>query len=304
MQNTAGRRSFPLSMVIMAMIFFMLMGSMLGGLAASIAESSSGISFTESGLDALISERNWLRLALGLGNIGMFLFSGIVCSIFLYRRYWLKSVDGTSFGDIKTLILAICIILASPWLVYGLYHVNSIIPLPDWASSAESEMSEKLKAALYMDSFPELFFCLFIVAVIPAIGEEWIFRGILQKHLSKNLNNGHWAVWITAILFSAIHFQFEGFLPRMVMGAVLGYIFWWSGSLWLAVLAHFCNNAIQVVGYYISTKKGIELDPTEISEVIWWQPLVSGLIVVGLLFLLWNNRKLPDSNDTIAKNAS
>jgi membrane protease YdiL (CAAX protease family) len=81
------------------------------------------------------------------------------------------------------------------------------------------------------------------IAIIPAICEELLFRGVLMPLLAKMTRNIHVAIWITAALFSLIHMQFYGFLPRMLMGAVLGYLVIWSGSLWTAILAHFVNNA-------------------------------------------------------------
>lgn len=81
------------------------------------------------------------------------------------------------------------------------------------------------------------------IAIIPALCEELVFRGVMMPLLAKMTRNIHAAVWITAILFSLIHVQFYGFLPRMIMGALLGYFVVWSGSLWSSILAHFINNA-------------------------------------------------------------
>jgi membrane protease YdiL (CAAX protease family) len=88
-----------------------------------------------------------------------------------------------------------------------------------------------------------LFVSFLSIAIIPAICEELVFRGVMLPLLAKITRNIHAAVWITAMLFSLIHVQFYGFLPRMIMGALLGYFVVWSGSLWTSILAHFINNA-------------------------------------------------------------
>ena len=90
-----------------------------------------------------------------------------------------------------------------------------------------------------------------MLAVLPAIGEELIFRGVFQKIFYDFFKSGHMAIWVTAFLFSALHFQFYGFIPRLILGLVFGYLFFWSGTLWLPVLSHFVNNAVPVIGVYI-----------------------------------------------------
>jgi membrane protease YdiL (CAAX protease family) len=86
-----------------------------------------------------------------------------------------------------------------------------------------------------------------IIALLPAIGEEVCFRSILQRIIIQITRNAMSGILITAFIFSALHFQFEGFLPRMFLGFMLGYLYWYSGSIWTSMLAHFVNNAVQVV---------------------------------------------------------
>jgi len=90
-----------------------------------------------------------------------------------------------------------------------------------------------------------------MVGVIPAIGEELFFRGVLQKNLIKITNNAHLGIIISAFIFSAVHMQFYGFLPRMLLGMVLGYVFFWSGSIWASIAVHFIYNTMAVIGYYL-----------------------------------------------------
>ena len=130
--------------------------------------------------------------------------------------------------------------------------------LPDWLSGIEQWMRAKedyadhmLEVIMTPETFSGMWLNLLIIAVLPAIGEELIFRGVFQKTLRDLFRSGHLSVWITSVLFSAIHFQFYGFLPRLILGLVFGYIFLWSRNIWLPVIAHFINNAVPTVGAYI-----------------------------------------------------
>ena len=102
------------------------------------------------------------------------------------------------------------------------------IPLAGWMKTAEDSTAEIMKEVLTMET-PLIFIVnLLLIAITPAIGEELLFRGVIQGGLQKKLSNPHVAILIASILFSAFHMQFEGFLPRMVLGMVLGYSFYLS----------------------------------------------------------------------------
>jgi hypothetical protein len=91
---------------------------------------------------------------------------------------------------------------------------------------------------------------LLVIAILPALGEELIFRGVMQKILADVFRKKYLAVWITAFFFSFVHLQFYGFLPRLILGLAFGYLYLWSASLWLPIIAHFVNNAVPTLGAY------------------------------------------------------
>ena len=137
-------------------------------------------------------------------------------------------------------------------------QLNSGMVLPDWLSGVEQWMKDKEDYANHLmdlimtpETFSGMWLNILIIAALPAIGEELIFRGVFQKIFHNLFRSGHLSVWVTSFLFSAIHFQFYGFLPRFILGLIFGYLFLWSRNLWLPVIAHFINNAVPTVGAYL-----------------------------------------------------
>jgi membrane protease YdiL (CAAX protease family) len=145
------------------------------------------------------------------------------------------------------LLAPLLILSASPLIDFSAFINSLLIPENSWLERTfkpTEELAEQM-TSLFLDpnSNVPLFVSFMSIAIIPAICEELVFRGVMLPLLSKITRNIHAAVWITAMLFSLIHVQFYGFLPRMIMGALLGYFVVWSGSLWTSILAHFINNA-------------------------------------------------------------
>ena len=134
---------------------------------------------------------------------------------------------------------------------------------------------------LKMDSVSDLLINLIMVGLLPGIGEELLFRGIIQNELRKKLKNPHIAIWITAILFSAFHFQIAGFLPKMMIGLVLGYAYHLSGSLFLPMFIHALNNSFATVALFFA---GGKLDAEAIpKENIPIATVMLSTIICGLL---------------------
>lgn len=144
-------------------------------------------------------------------------------------------------------VLAVLGMLMSLPFVIWLGHLNELIPLPENLIRMEEETAKQLTAILKVKNVWDIVLNVFIIALLPAIGEELFFRGALQRvviHLTRNPWVG---IVLTAVLFSALHFQFSGFLPRMFLGIVLGAFYWFSGSIYTSMIAHFANNAVQVI---------------------------------------------------------
>tara|TARA_B110000967_G_scaffold159322_1_gene164896 strand:- start:170 stop:1042 length:873 start_codon:yes stop_codon:yes gene_type:complete len=186
----------------------------------------------------------------------------------------------------QTLILSIAImLLISPFIAF-IYEWNLSFNIPNWMLVFDNNAEKITKHFLKMNTTGDLFFNLLVMAIIPALGEELLFRGYLQQKICHWLDKPHFAIIITAILFSAIHMQFQGFLPRFVLGIVLGYLFYWSGSLWLPIIAHFLNNAIAITFAYPAFSNYAYLTK---NTATWQEAFFSFIAVILLAVLLYKN---------------
>ena len=186
----------------------------------------------------------------------------------------------------QSLLLAIAIMLLINPFISFIYEWNKSFNIPDWMLVFDDNAEKITNYFLKMNTLGDLFFNLLVIAIIPAIGEELLFRGYLQQKMTQWLGKPHVAIIITAILFSAIHMQFQGFLPRFALGLVLGYLFYWSGSLWLPIIAHLLNNAMAVTFAYPTFSDYAYL--TE-NTATWQQAFFSFMAVGLLIFLLQKN---------------
>jgi membrane protease YdiL (CAAX protease family) len=200
----------------------------------------------------------------------------------------------------QSVLLAIAIMLiVNPFVSY-LMQWNQSLFLPEclegvqmWMEESEQKAMQITQVFLAMSSIGDLLINLFLIALIPAIGEELLFRGVLQQLFAKWTGKIHLAIFISAFLFSAIHMQFFGFLPRFVLGLVLGYMFFWSKNLWLPILAHFTNNALAIIFtfHYVADKVQIEFLNEEIPVNIS-VALISFLAVALLMYLLYKKSSI------------
>lgn len=146
----------------------------------------------------------------------------------------------------------------------------------------EKELAEVTRFLVNVDSAGQFMMLILVVSVIAGISEEMLFRGIIQNMVHRSTANAHVAIWATAFLFGAIHFQFQTMLPRVLLGALLGYVYVWSGSLYLAMAGHFMNNFITAIGMVSIQRYGLSEDSLEQAPV--WAALLSLVaLVAGML---------------------
>lgn len=129
----------------------------------------------------------------------------------------------------------------------------------------------------------------FVVGVLTGLGEEAFFRAGIQKALTSGGMNHHLAIWITAFVFSAIHLQFFGFFPRLILGALFGYLYWDSKSLWVPATAHALNNASVVVTTWLSARGIVDADFGSVGVGSLWTIAGSVCVTAGFTILFWNS---------------
>lgn len=153
-----------------------------------------------------------------------------------------------------------------------------------WAREQEDTATELTQFLTNLGSPAELLLALVVIAVLPAVGEEIVFRGLIQKELYRGTRNIHVAIWFAAILFSAIHMQFYGFIPRLLLGALFGYLYFWSGNLLLAIIAHFVNNAVSILALYFYQQGKFAFDVESQESAPWTIVIPSAFLTAGLLY--------------------
>jgi membrane protease YdiL (CAAX protease family) len=200
-----------------------------------------------------------------------------------------------------TLTVAVVIVFMAVNSVF--IEWNSKMHLPEflkgfqeWAKLREDEATRITKFLTHFDSVFEVAVAVVVIALLPAFGEEIVFRGLIQNELFKGTRNIHVSIWIAAILFSAIHLQFYGFIPRMLLGALFGYLYYWSGSLNMAILAHFINNAMSVIGMYLFQLGYLDVDMESSNAAPLPAILSSTLLTVALLYAFQRFYKQQQSN--------
>lgn len=164
---------------------------------------------------------------------------------------------------------------------------ESLETLLKMLEDAAGDLTERM---LQVDTIWGLLGNLLVIALIPAIGEELTFRGVLQQSLTRRCNP-HLAIWLSAFIFSFIHFQFYGFLPRMFLGLILGYMFYYSGSLWTSILMHFINNGTAVVVAYLDYKGLANADWEHFGSTSNVALLIASLVLtVGMIVIVAKNQ--------------
>ena len=190
-------------------------------------------------------------------HLGLFILSSVFLAWAFGKKVpeylYMKQSPG-----IEIYFLSVILIFAAVPFINYILELNMQLRLPgfmktveEWIYASEQQAEKVTHAYLRADTISVLLFNIFMIAVIPALGEEFMFRGVVLRILKDWSHSAHVAIWLSAILFSFIHMQFLGFFPRMILGVLFGYMVVWSGSIWPAVVAHFVNNAAAVVFFYL-----------------------------------------------------
>ena len=207
----------------------------------------------------------------------IFLMPSLLCA-YLFHKSAPRFLKINKAIDGKFLLLSILLIFAIQPLIAFTGYYNSQLTLPESMAGLERimKMMEEqtqmlIEKMLTTNSVIILLVNLFVIAITAGVTEEFFFRGSLQQTIKKICKNGHVAVWVTAFIFSFIHLQFYGFVPRLLLGALLGYIFLWSGNLWIAVIVHAINNTIGILifHFFYNTPIYEKLETFGVGNTLW-----------------------------------
>ena len=289
-----------LLIILISAIVFTLLGALTGGLIYGWPEIMLFLRGDLSNLPLA-------RLILIFSSVGNFIIPALIFSR-LESRNWKDYLKFNSAFLILFVLTVIIMLFSAPLLELSM-EINQRMKLPtflsnleDWMRMQEDQMAELTRQLLTMPTVSSLLVNLLMIAVIPAIGEELIFRGCFQRLFSQVFSNDHIAIWVTAIIFSAIHMQFYGFIPRMLLGAMFGYLLIWSNTIWIPILAHFVNNATAVVTAYVFQQQGKSLEqlgqPDKIHTIVY---LISLIGTAVLLLIFYRKNQMINNNNNGAR---
>lgn len=227
---------------------------------------------------------NYLKLIQLFNGVGIF-----IVPLLLYSYLTGFDFKFTRITRQNTILVIAIMMLITPF-VGLLLEWNMKISFPEWLLLFDKNSDVIVEAFLKMSTIWDLLYTLIVIAVVPAIGEELLFRGYLQQKIGRRLNNSIFAIVITSFLFSVIHLDAQGVLPRFILGVLLGYLYYWSESLWMPILAHFVNNAQAVIFSYplfkVDSAAYSALPEAQIDPMMG---LFSFLSVMLLLYILHQN---------------
>lgn len=290
----ASRKNWPLSLVAITLLAFGIL-VMLQGIAMAMVPFLFNLNVDDllglvSGNFDVPNGRMALLFVQGLGSglgfwvVTWFILRFLEKADLHWERQWAR-VNG------KNLAVVFVITLGGMLFNGLLMHWNSQLQLPGflsevevWMKETEIQLMELTNFLTDFQSIPELLIGILVIGVFAGIGEELFFRGLIQPKMQFYLRSPHWGIWATAFVFSAIHVQFFGFLPRMFLGAVFGYLYHYTGSLVYPIVGHTLNNALTLLLVYFANQGLIEID-IQSTEAFSYPAALGGLLVLILGFL-------------------
>lgn len=227
------------------------------------------------------------KILQGVSAVGLFLLPAILFKAVITDRHLYKYDKLPTFGFM--FFVVIIVFLSQSWVQFFSY-INVQIPFPEkihaWIIESENYANVTMERFLKMASVGDFAINLFLIAVIPALGEEFFFRGVLQKYMIQWTRHTFWGIMITAAIFSAFHFQFLGFIPRMFLGVLFGYIYVVTSNIWLPVLAHFINNSLGIAYVYFMQSDVLETIGNQPEKQPLLNLLITGFFIVGLFYIM------------------
>ncbi len=278
------------------MIGFQFLGSFLGILAAYPLYGGDINQFLEALMNPTVDEnmRTPFLLIQGVGS-----FTGFILMPWLLLKYYYKGdLTNLSSAHPKSQLVVLTIFIAlffmgvnAPFIEWNQNFVfpEALAGLEAKLKALEDTLAETSAFITRFDSIGQLMLGLVVVAIIPGIGEEFVFRGLVQNHVYGISRNIHVAIWVSALLFSLFHMQFYGLVPRMLLGALFGYLYYFSGNIIYPMVAHFFNNGFTLVLLYLFQENMVDYNIDDAEVLPWYQVIFSTAITLMLFFAFHRN---------------
>jgi membrane protease YdiL (CAAX protease family) len=280
------------------LIGFLFLGSVIQ-ILVMMAAGASVTDFMNSDGDFSKLPNAWLGMIFGQG-LGSFM-GFIGTAWFYWRIIEKKSWKDLDFEKVPTLaVFGMVVLIEIAFMGFNgwLQELNQSVSFPESLKNLEvllkgmeDKLAETTKFFTDFTSFWQFLLAFFVIAVIAGIGEELIFRGLIMRKILLGTGNPHVAIWVSAFIFAAIHFQFYGILPRMMLGVLFGYFYLWTGNIRVPIFAHIFNNGFAITIMYLHNIGIVKADLESMDDVPLSIVGFSLIATIGLMFLLKNYTK-------------
>ncbi len=266
--------NWKIKLVVFFLLFlgFLLLGNIIMAWGLKVYDINlDDLGNSESLTSGQVIILKWLST---LNHIIIFTASSLIW-IFIYYR---KSFFKYRLLDALLIVYFLCWLLFSFPLIAYTAQLNMMVELPEWASSVDNNAMEFLIQMLNMEGIGDLIINIIIIAIVPAIGEELLFRGVILKELLMTKINPHLVVILVAVIFSLFHFQLSSFFPKLVIGLILSYSYFWTRNLMYPIIIHFFNNALQVTLLYTASDQIKNAVPEDTPPVPVFSIILSAIL--------------------------
>lgn len=302
MEDTQIKQVSPFGLLALIMLLSIVSGMIFSFLGAELIHILFGVQLFGEDMTMLQDPnfehiRSLNLILIVCQHLGAFILPAII----FWQRMNKRGVQYFNFNkpNSKLLWLGIGTMLTALPIIGMLAGWNESFTLPDAFSelektfrTLEDSAAKVTETVLLTHSLGGLIINILVIALIPALGEELLFRGVIQQIFGGWGKNHHVGIWLAAALFSALHMQFYGFVPRFLLGGMLGYLFWFSGSIWVPIAAHFANNALAIILTYLIHNKVISesIATYGSNQEDWLGVLISVILVSTGLFFIAKNK--------------
>ena len=223
----------------------------------------------------------------------------IATSFFFWIVIEKQPINSLSFQEVKLPVFILVALLVITFMLFdalviewnqGIVFPESLKGIENWMKKSEESAGALTKFLTDFKTPSQLMIAMVVVAVLAGVSEELLFRGILQNIALRAFGNPHLAIWFAAFVFSFIHLQFYGFFPRMFLGALFGYLYFWTKNIWVPIFAHFVNNGFTLLMAYLYSTEAIKVNIEDTQSVPLTVAMGSLLSTALILRWFWTKR--------------